>query len=236
MLYVSRTYLFTFPDNADAAVLLSDSEDWINDEIRSKPKPDEGDSSNTVSGSNDISEVVRQDSPEESVVDEPVVAAQPTFDRESTPPTQTSPRHEEPSGFNEKTSGHSTVSSTPDKSTDPVQNVCQSQESGFSNTVDSTWVNTPETCVSNNLEEVDGNTVKNNEEVSSTNEEERAAQQMEGSKCVSSSIDATPGRSQVADSVEETPTKSESSEIVSSIDDTPLTTSSGTVEREGKLD
>lgn len=215
--------------------MLSDSEDWIDDELRAKPKPDEGDSSNAVSGSNDVSEVVRPDSPEESIViDHNVSQPEPT--RESTPPRQTSPRHEEPSGSNEKTSGHSTVSSTPDKSIDPDQ-IFQSQESGISNTVDSTWVNTPETCVSNNLEEVDGNSLnsKNNNEVSSTNEEERAAQQQEESKCVSSSIDSTPVRSVVADSGEETPVKSVSSEIVSSINDTPLTTtsSSGTVEREG---
>lgn len=209
--------------------MLSDSEDWIDDELRAKPKPDDEDSSNAVSGSN---EVVRQDSPEESVV-----MTQPEPTRESTPPPQEQQHQEEPSGSNEKTSGHSTVSSTPDKSIEPDQ-IFQSQESGISNTVDSTWVNTPETCVSNNLEEVDGNSLnnKNNNEVSSTNEEERAAQQHEESKCVSSSIDSTPARSQVIDSGEETPAKSVSSEIVSSINDTPLTTSSGTVEREGKND
>lgn len=226
-----------FVDNADAAALLSDSEDWIDDELRSKPKQgDEGDSSNAVSGSNDIiSEVVRQDSPEESTVDEEVLV-QADLERESTPPPRVnSPRQEEPTGSNEKTSDNGTVSSTPDKSMEPDQNVVQSHESGISNTVDSTWVNTPETCGSNNLEEVDGNSVKNNEEVSSTNEEEQAAQQQEGSKCVSSSIDSTPVRTQVADSGEQTPLKSESSEIVSSINDTPLTTSSGTVEREGEF-
>lgn len=219
-------------DNADADALLSENEDWVDDELRTKP--DEGDSSNAVSGSNDVSGGVRHESSEESV-DEAVSQPEPTM-RESTPPPKKSPqRQEEPSGSNEKASEHSTVSSTPDKCGESDQHF-PSQESGISNTVDSTWVNTPETCVSNNLEEVDGNSLnKNNNEVSSTNEEERAAQMQEESKCVSSSIDSTPARSQVADSVEDTPAKSVSSEIVSSINDTPLTTSSGTVEREGNF-
>ncbi|XP_063696632.1 RNA-binding protein 33 [Culicoides brevitarsis] len=208
--------LLSDDDNADAEALLSDSEDWIDDELRSKPKTESGDSSsNAVSGSNDIAEA-RQDSPEESTI----ATVAPS---ESTP--------EKPTGSNEKTTEH--VSSTPDKSLE-LGDPDQSQESGVSNAVDSTWVNTPDACVSNNLEEVDGSFVRNNNEVSSTNaEEERAAQQLEGSKCVSSSsIDSTPTIEQNNDV--DTPATSACSEIVSSFNDTPLTTSNETVEREAE--
>uniref|UniRef100_A0A336LKR1 CSON010700 protein n=1 Tax=Culicoides sonorensis TaxID=179676 RepID=A0A336LKR1_CULSO len=229
--------LLSDDDNTNAEALLSDSEDWINNEVTNKQKPSTADPNNTVSGSNEVvTENIRPDSPQESSGVEQIESQ--SEQRESTPPRrQKSPDLEEPSGSNEKTSGHSTVSSTPDKApeSDPI---CQSQESGISNTVDSTWVNTPEPSLGNSVEEVDSlissnNLNKNNNEVSSTNEEVKNLQQEE-SKCVSSTIDSTPARSEISDSTEVTPAKSVSSEIVSSINDTPLTTSSSTVEREAE--